>query len=759
MDEMNKINYTRALEYHEKNRSGKIAITPTKPLVTQQDLALAYSPGVAAPCLEIVKNKDDVYKYTARGNLVAVITNGTAVLGLGNLGAAASKPVMEGKAVLFKNFADIDSIDLEIDTSDPDEFVNVVKHLNYSFGGINLEDIKAPECFIIEEKLKSCMQIPVFHDDQHGTAIITAAGLINSAYITGRSLDKMKIVVNGAGAAAIACIELLVSIGVDKNNVTLCDTKGVVYKGRQEGMNQWKELYASDTNLRTLSEAMKFADVFLGLSTKGAVTKEMVSSMVKDPIIFAMANPDPEIIPEDIQSVRVDAIIATGRSDYNNQVNNIMGFPYIFRGALDVRATTINQEMKIAAAYALADLARQPVPDEVYKAYSGRKMSFGPDYIIPVPFDPRLITTIPIAVAKAAIDSGVSGVKDFDLKLYKRELESRLNPTSHYMNLLLEKIHASPLQRIVFAEGEEEEVIMAAIMMRDATYAKPILVGRADKISATLNKMGINGHLEGITIMNAAINNNLDKYIDTLYSKLQRKGYLYRDCARLVKTDRNVFSAIMVACGDADCMVTGVTKSYYNSLNDIMKVIEAKKNQRILGYSIMIAKEHNIIIADNSISEIPNEQDLVEITLQTANIAKNMGMSPKVALLSFSTFGNPIRENTNRIREAVKILDNMNLDFEYDGEMSADVALNPNLRNLYQFCRLSGPANILVMPGIHSAKISTQLLQELAGGIFIGPIINGFKYPVQILQMGSSASEIVKIATFTCMDAINNKNI
>lgn len=759
MDKMNKINYTRALEYHEKDRPGKIAITPTKPLVTQQDLALAYSPGVAAPCLEIAKNKDDIYKYTTRGNLVAVITNGTAVLGLGNLGAAASKPVMEGKAVLFKNFADIDSIDLEIDTTDPEEFVNVVKHLNYSFGGINLEDIKAPECFIIEEKLKSCMQIPVFHDDQHGTAIITAAGLINAAHITSRSLDKMKIVVNGAGAAAIACIELLVSIGVDKNNVILCDTKGVVYKGRQEGMNQWKELYASDTNLRTLSEAMKSADVLLGLSTKGAVTKEMVSTMAKNPIIFAMANPDPEITPEDIESVRADAIIATGRSDYNNQVNNVMGFPYIFRGALDVRATTINQEMKIAAARALANLARQPVPDEVYKAYSGRKMSFGSDYIIPVPFDPRLITTIPIAVAKAAIDSGVSGIKDFDLKLYKKELESRLNPTSHYMNLLLEKIHASPLQRIVFAEGEEEEVIMAAIMMRDSAYAKPILVGRANKISAILNKMGMNDHLDGITIMNAAINNNLDKYIDTLYNKLQRKGYLYRDCARLVKTDRNVFSSIMVACGDADCMVTGVTKSYYNSLNDIMKVVEAKENQRILGYSIMIAKEHNIIIADNSISEIPNEQDLVEITLQTAAIAKDMGMSPKVALLSFSTFGNPIRENTNRIREAIKILDNMNVDFEYDGEMSADVALNPNLRNLYQFCRLSGSANVLVMPGIHSAKISTQLLQELAGGIFIGPIINGFKYPVQILQMGSSASEIVKIATFACMDAINNKNI
>lgn len=759
MDEMNKLNYARALEYHQKDRAGKIAIVPTKPLVTQQDLALAYSPGVAAPCLEIAKNIDNIYKYTARGNLVAVITNGTAVLGLGNLGAAASKPVMEGKAVLFKNFADIDAIDLEINTEDPDEFVNVVKYLNYSFGGINLEDIKAPECFIIEEKLRNSMQIPVFHDDQHGTAIITAAGLINAAYLTNRSFAEMKIVVNGAGAAAIACIELLIALGVNQKNIILCDTKGVVYKGRHEGMNKWKALYAAATNLRTLREAMKSADVFLGLSTKGVVTQEMVAVMAAHPIIFAMANPDPEITPEEVKAVRDDAIIATGRSDYNNQVNNVMGFPYIFRGALDVRATTINQEMKIAAAKALAELARQPVPDEVYKAYTGRKMSFGPEYIIPVPFDPRLIITIPVAVAKSAIDSGVAKITDLDLKSYKKQLESRLSPTSHYMNLLFEKIHVSPLQRIVFAEGEEEEVIMAAIMMRDASYARPILVGRINKISITLDKMGLKDNLEGITIMNAASNPNLSQYIDKLYSRLQRKGYLYRDCARLVKSNRNIFSAIMVEWGDADCMVTGVTKSYYNSLEDIMKVMGAKENNRILGYSIMISKEHNIIIADNSIAEIPNEQDLVGITLQTVKVAKNMGMDPKVALLSFSTFGNPIRENTNRIREAVKILDSMKLDFEYDGEMSADVALNPNLRTLYQFCRLSGPANVLIMPGMHSAKISTQLLQELAGGIFIGPIINGLQYPIQILQMGMSASEIVKIATFACIDSINNKLI
>ncbi|WP_375326678.1 NADP-dependent malic enzyme [Candidatus Tisiphia endosymbiont of Nemotelus uliginosus] len=759
MDEMNKINYNRALEYHQKDRPGKIAIVPTKSLITQQDLALAYSPGVAAPCLEIAKNIDNIYKYTARGNLVAVITNGSAVLGLGNLGAAASKPVMEGKAVLFKNFADIDAIDLEVNTSDPEEFINVVKYLNYSFGGINLEDIKAPECFIIEEKLKNSMQIPVFHDDQHGTAIITAAGLINAAYLTNRSLNNMKIVVNGAGAAAIACIELLISIGVNGHNIILCDTKGVVYKGRQEGMNKWKERYAAETNLRTLSEAMKSADILLGLSSKGAVTKEMVASMAANPIIFAMANPDPEITPEEVKTVRDDAIIATGRSDYNNQVNNVMGFPYIFRGALDIRATTINQEMKIAAAMALAELARQPVPDEVYKAYAGRKMSFGPEYIIPVPFDPRLITTIPIAVAKAAIDSGVAKITTFNATKYKKELENRLNPTSHYMNLLLEKIHASSLQKIVFAEGEEEEVIMAAIMMRDACYATPILVGRAAKIFVTLDKMGLKDNLAGITIMNAAVTPNLDKYIDKLYTRLQRTGYLYRDCARLVKSNRNVFSACMIACEDADCMVTGVTQSYYNNLEDVMKIMGAKENNRILGYSIMISKEHNIIIADNSIAEIPDEQDLVEITLQTAIIAKNMGMNPRAALLSFSTFGNPMRENTTRIRDAIKILDSMQLDFEYDGEMSAEAALNPTLRNLYPFCKLSGPANVLIMPGMHSARISTQLLQQLAGGIFIGPIISGLQYPVQILQMGMSASEIIKFATFACMDSINNKII
>ena len=758
MTDIKNSNYQEALNYHSQNKPGKISINPTKPLVTQHDLALAYSPGVAAPCLEIAKNPTEIYKYTAKGNLVAVISNGTAVLGLGNLGPAASKPVMEGKAVLFKNFADIDSIDLEIDATDPEEFINIVKNLGYSFGGINLEDIKAPECFIIEEKLSQLMNIPVFHDDQHGTAIITAAGLINAAYLTNRCFDEMKVVVNGAGAAAIACINLLFALGLKKSNIILCDTKGVLYKGRTEGINKWKEALLVDTEHRTLEQAIRGADVFLGLSAKGAVSKEMIGSMASNPIIFAMANPDPEISPEEIALVRNDAIIATGRSDYNNQVNNVMGFPYIFRGALDVRASKINQAMKLAASYALAELARKPVPNEVYQAYPGRKMFFGPEYIIPVPFDPRLITTIPIAVAKAAIESGVAEIKELDEKKYKIELESRLNPTAHHMNFLMERIQRAQPQRIVFAEGEQEEVIKAAMQMRDEGCGIPIIVGRANKIMPSLKQMG-KGNLDNIIIMNAALTQNLDKYIDYLYKKLQRQGYLYRDCARLAKTDRNVFAACMVACGDADAMITGLNKSYYSSFEDIIKVIPPKKNHRLLSYSIMIAKEHNIIIADNGVCELPSVNELVEITLQTANLAKKLNYVPKVALLSFSNFGNPLRGGADRIREAVTILDRMAVDFEYDGEMSVEVALNQNKRSAYPFCRLSGPANVLIMPGLHSAVISTQLLQTLAGGVLIGPILSGFEHSVQIVPMGAAANDIVKIAAFAALDAINNKEI
>ena len=751
--------YFKALKYHQNGKPGKIALKPTKQLVSQQDLALAYSPGVAAPCLEIQKNPEDIYKYTAKGNTVAVITNGTAVLGLGAIGAAASKPVMEGKAVLFKKFADIDCFDIEVDCTDPDQFINIVKYLGTSWGGINLEDIKAPECFIIEKKLKELMDIPVFHDDQHGTAIITAAGLINAVFLTKRKMSDIKIVVNGAGAAAMSCINLAIALGVNKNNVILCDTKGVIYKGRLERMNKWKEEKAADTRCRTLVDAMKEADVFLGLSVKGAVTKNMIASMASSPIIFAMANPDPEITPEDIKSIRKDAIIATGRSDYDNQINNVMGFPYIFRGALDVRATGINEEMKIAAARALAELARTPVPSEVYRAYGTRRKSFGPEYIIPVPFDPRLITTVPVAVAEAAIASGVAKIAELDISAYKAELASRLNPTSKYMHFIYERINHADLQRVIFVEGEEEEVIKAAMMMRDENYGKPVIIGRNEKINLIIKSMGKSYTLKGITVMNATMHKNLDKYIDKLYLKLQRKGYLYRDCARMVKTDRNVFATCMIACEDADAMVTGITKSYYSSLDDICKVIKPKKNKRIMGYSIMLSSKHNIIIADNTACEFPQAQDIVEITLQTAKAAKSMGFKPRAAILSFSNFGNPVREKTSRVRDAVTMLDQMKIDFEYDGEMTVEVALNPSLQKLYPFCRLSGPANILIMPGLHSAAISTNLLEELFGGIFIGPILNGFEYPVQIVPMGSVAVDILKVAAFAAIEAINEKNV
>lgn len=735
--------FEAALEYHTRdNRPGKVAMRATKPMISQQDLSLAYSPGVAAPCLAIEQDPSKVYEYTAKGNMVAVISNGTAVLGLGNLGAAASKPVMEGKAVLFKRFADIDSIDIEVDTEDPDEFINAVRYLGASWGGINLEDIKAPECFIIEERLKELMDIPVFHDDQHGTAIITAAGLINACHLTNRQFSEIKVVVNGAGAAAIACIDLIKSMGVLDANVILCDTKGVIYKDRPDGMNKWKERHASDTSARTLEEAMIGADVFLGLSAKGAVTKQMVATMAASPIIFAMANPDPEITPQEVREVRNDAIIATGRSDYNNQVNNVMGFPYIFRGALDVRASTINEAMKIAAAYALADLARKPVPSEVSSAYSGKKMQYGSDYIIPVPFDPRLISTIPIAVAKAAIDTGVAR-REIDLKKYKAELESRLSPTSNYMNWVFEKMQANQ-KRIVFAEGEDEETIKAAIMVAGNKYGAPILVGRDEKIMPIVNNLGDSYNLDGISIMNAAINPNVNRYIEHLYSRLQRKGYLYRDCARLVTNDRNIFAACMVACGDADVMITGATRIYSVCLSDILKVIDPKPSHIVFSYSILISKYHNIIIADNNVHELPSSQELADITVQAAEIARGMGYKPRAALLSFSNFGR--RDGATRIRDAAAILDGKNVDFEYDGEMSAEVAINFELMKLYPFCRLSGPANILIMPGLHSASISTQLIQELAAGVFIGPILTGLEHSAQIVKMGSSASEIMNLA-------------
>ena len=741
-----------ALAFHKRDGvPGKVAIMPTKPLLTQRDLSLAYSPGVAIPCLEIAEDPAKAYDYTAKGNMVAVISNGTAVLGLGNLGALASKPVMEGKAVLFKRFADIDSIDIEVDTSDVDEFVNAVKFLGPSWGGINLEDIAGPECFIIEEKLKEFMNIPVFHDDQHGTAIICAAGLINAAEITGRKISDMTIVVNGAGAAGIACLELMKTLGIKNENAYLCDRDGVIYQGRQHGMNQWKSAHAVKTDKRTLEDAMTGADVFLGLSAKDAVSKKMVKRMAKNPIIFAMANPDPEITPDAVREVRSDAIIATGRSDYDNQVNNVMGFPYIFRGALDVRATAINEEMKLAAAQALADLAREDVPDEVAMAYQGRRMVYGPNYIIPTPFDPRLIYTIPPAVAKAAMETGVASkpIKDFDE--YKRQLKARLNPTANSLGLIFEQLVQNPKQ-VIFAEGEEEQIIRAAIQWVDNGYGRAVLVGREKKILERLKELNLSkSKLEGIDITNAALDPNIDEYIEFLYGRLQRKGYLHRDCARLVKNDRNIFSACKLACGHGDTLISGVVRGYTKTLEEITTVLDAKEGAVMFGMSVILAQNKTLFVSDTTVHELPSAEQLVKIAIQTAEKAREFGHEPRVAFLSFSNFGSPMREKAKRIREAVELLDKMTVDFEYEGEMSPDVALNPELAKLYPFNRLSGPANVLIMPALHSASIASKLIQEMGNATVVGPILVGLEKHAQVITMGAKVSDIINAAALAAI--------
>jgi malate dehydrogenase (oxaloacetate-decarboxylating)(NADP+) len=740
------------LRLHASGRPGKIEITPTKPLTTQRDLSLVYSPGVAVPCLRIAADPDTVYDYTAKGNLVAVITNGTAVLGLGDLGALASKPVMEGKAVLFKRFADVDAIDLEIDTDDVDEFVNSVRYLGPSFGGINLEDIKAPECFIIEQRLRELMDIPIFHDDQHGTAIITAAGLMNALDITGRSMAETRVVVNGAGAAAIACVELIKRMGVPHQNVILCDTKGTIYQGRTEGMNQWKSAHAVPTEARNLADAMKGADVFLGLSVKGAVTPDMVRNMADRPIIFAMANPDPEIAPEAVREIRADAIIATGRSDYPNQVNNVLGFPYIFRGALDVRARAINDEMKIAAAKALADLARQDVPDEVAAAYAGRRLKYGPDYIIPAPLDPRLIAAVPSAVAKAAMDTGVARRPIGDMEEYRRQLSTRLDPTAASLQRIFERVRQNP-RRVIFAEGEEENIIRAAVAFHQAGYGTPVLIGRKDRILETMASVGIS-NFSGLEIHNAALSTENKRYIDFLYARLQRQGSLYRDCQRMVHQDRNVFAACMVALGDADAMITGVTRSSFVAFGEITRVIDPEPGKLVCGLTILIARGRTVFVADTLVHEVPTPEELSGIAIQAAAKARQLGHEPRVAMLSFSNFGDPLREKGKRIREAVAHLDARKVDFEYDGELSPDVALNEELRSVYPFCRLSGPANVLVMPALDPATISSKLLHELGAGTTVGPLLIGLSRPVQILPMGSTVTEIVNMAALASYDAL-----
>lgn len=735
-----------SLQMHAEGRPGKIEIHATKPLTTQRDLALAYSPGVAAPCREIAADPSKAYDYTAKGNLVAVISNGTAVLGLGDLGALASKPVMEGKAVLFKRFADVDGIDLEVDTRDVDEFINSVRYLGPSFGGINLEDIKAPECFIIEQRLRELMDIPVFHDDQHGTSIIAAAGLLNACDLTGRQIEDIRIVVNGAGAAAIACVELAKALGVRNDHVIMCDSKGVIHKGRTEGMNQWKSAHAVDTDRRTLAEAMDGADAFLGLSVKGAVTQEMVKGMAKNPIIFAMANPDPEITPEDVAAVRDDAIMATGRSDYPNQINNVLGFPFIFRGALDVRATTINDDMKIAAARALADLAREDVPDEVAAAYSGRKLKYGPNYIIPVPFDPRLIAAVPPAVATAAIQSGVAQKPISDMNAYRTELSARLDPTVASLQVIAAEVARKP-KRMVFAEGEEERAIRAAIAYRNGGYGEAILVARRRKVEAAISDMGIRpDDLDGIVIANASESEHNETYLKTLYSRLQRKGAMLRDCQRMVNQDRNVFAACMVDAGHADAMVTGLTRTYHTALDEVRRVIPSRTGELVFALTLLIGRGRTLFIADTAVKERPEPQDLAQMAHQVSAFARSMGHEPRVAFLSYSNFGNPPGGIAERIREAVGLLKSEEADFEFDGEMGVDTALDPMRNELYPFCKLSGPANILLMPGLHAANISTQLVGQYGLGTTIGPILMGLTKPVQVVSMNATVSDVVQMA-------------
>lgn len=740
-----------ALDFHRVPTPGKISMAPTKPMATQRDLSLAYSPGVAVPVRAIAEDPDKAYDYTSKGNLVAVISNGTAILGLGNLGHMASKPVMEGKSVLFKRFADVDSFDVEVKTTDPDEFVTVVKNIGDTWGGINLEDIKSPECFEIEAQLQDLLDIPVFHDDQHGTAIIATAGLINAAHIAGKKLEDLKVVLSGAGAAGLSTIALMKAAGVKAENTVICDRDGVVYKGRPGGMDQWKAAHATDTPHRTLAEAMIGADVVIGLSAKGAISKEMVASMGPRPIIFAMANPDPEITPEEVKEVRNDAIIATGRSDYPNQVNNVLAFPYLFRGSLDVRARRINHEMKVACAEALAALAREDVPDEVAAAYRGRKLKFGAEYIIPSPFDPRLVWYIPPFVAQAAMDSGVARTPIEDMDAYRIALRQRVDPSAALMQKISSAVRMGPTKRVVFAEGEETSVIRAAWAFKQAELGEPILVGREELIRQNAAEAGFNFDELGIRVMNARVSERNAEYVDWLYNRLQRRGYLRRDVQRMINQDRNYFGAAMVARGEADCMVTGVTRNFNMALKEVRRVLDV--TDRMIGLSILLAKGRTLFVADTSIHELPNAEELAEIAIKAAATVRSLGRTPRVAFLSYSTFGDPPGDRGEKVREAIRILDGMDVDFEYEGEMPPELALNPDARANYPFMRLTGDANVLVMPAIHSAAISTRLVQSLGGATVVGPLLVGLEKSVQIVRLGASVSEIINAATFAAYGA------
>ena len=739
-----KITREDALGFHLDPTPGKWEIQATVPMTTQRDLSLAYSPGVAIPCEEIAANPEAAYDYTNKGNLVAVISNGTAVLGLGNLGALGSKPVMEGKAVLFKRFADVNSIDIELDTEDPDAFCNAVRLMGPTFGGINLEDIKAPECFIIEQRLKEEMDIPVFHDDQHGTAVICAAGLINALHISGKKIEDVRIVLNGAGAAGIACLELLKAMGAKHDNCIMCDTKGVIYQGRAEGMNQWKSAHAANTEMRTLSESMQGADVFLGVSAKGAVTADMVASMAPNPVIFAMANPDPEITPEEAHAVREDAIVATGRSDYPNQVNNVLGFPYLFRGALDIHARAINDPMKIACAEALAELAREDVPDEVAMAY-GKKLTFGRDYIIPTPFDPRLIWRIPPAVARAGMATSVARRPIIDMDAYEQSLKVRMDPTAS----ILRGIHArarAAQSTIVFAEGDDPRVLRAAVQYQRAGLGKALVVGRDFEVADLLKAEGLEDAVSELEIVNAAKTTHLDTYKAFLYDRLQRKGHDAQDIHRLAARDRHVFAALMLAHGHADGMVTGVTRKSAHVLELINHVFDAGPKDGAVGVTAVFHKGRIVLISDTLVHEWPDENDLADIAERGAGVARSLGLDPRVAFVSFSTFGYPVSERAEKMHLAPDVLDRRGVDFEYEGEMTVDVALNSKVAEGYPFSRLTGPANILVVPARHSASISVKLMQEMAGATVIGPILTGVDQPIQICTGTSTVNDILNMA-------------
>jgi malate dehydrogenase (oxaloacetate-decarboxylating)(NADP+) len=751
MSESN-VKYTEAeaLEFHAQGRPGKLEIIASKPMATQRDLSLAYSPGVAVPVLKIAENPTCAYDYTAKGNLVAVISNGTAILGLGNLGALASKPVMEGKAVLFKRFADVDAIDIEVATEDAQRFIDAVELLEPSFGGINLEDIAAPDCFVIEQTLRERMNIPVFHDDQHGTAIISAAGLINACHLTNRHLADVRVVVNGAGAAAIACTELMKAMGVRADHVIMCDRKGVIHKGRDD-LDQWKSAHAVETDARTLEDALKGADVFLGLSAANVVSKDMVKSMGKEPIIFAMANPDPEIWPPDAIEARPDAIIATGRSDFPNQVNNVLGFPFIFRGALDVRATAINDEMKIAAAEALAELAREPVPEEVAAAYGGRNQSFGRDYIIPAPFDPRLMEVVASAVAEAAVRTGVAQRPIENVESYRQELRARLNPTVAVMSLAYEGARQNP-KRVLFAEGEEPNVLRAAIAFKEGGYGTPVLVGR-DEVYDQLKEIGVENPKD-YEVLNSRNSPLVGRAVDYIYEKHQRHGLLRREIERMVNQDRNYFAAAMLALGEADAMITGTTRPFSQSLRQVRTVIEDEPEATPFGINVIVSRSHTVLIADTAVTERPTAEQYAAIAMRASSFARRMGLEPRVAFTSYTTFGNPPGMHIEELRCAVKLLDGFHVDFQYEGEMAPDVALNYDMqKRYYPFTRLSGAANILVMPGLQSASLSTKLLRAVGGESVLGPYILGLEHPVQIAPMTASASDLVMLAVLAAGDA------